>query len=895
MLTKASAELTLFDMLSQLTFVRASKLLGVEGNRLIAAGGKYDIDITTQVRFDGDRLRLAVDGAAVTLRPGPAARNRLEWHCDACEVPCEHAGAAFSLILEEKLALGLAGAPPERAPIEEVSEEALVAQAIAGREERARTEKMRLTSLDSQEIWTDYTLTNAASGKSYRVALRGWQPGKSYCSCPDFRKNTLGTCKHILHALAKVWRRFPESERNRPYRQRDIGVHLSYGKELELRLLLPARLDDATRAIVRPIRDSPITDLADLLERIRRLEARDVAVTVYPDAEEYIQTRLLQQRIAATVAEIRGNPKSHRLRKTLLKVEVLPYQLDGIAFAAGAGRAILADDMGLGKTLQGIGVAELLAREAAIRKVLVVCPASVKSQWRSEILRFSERNCQIVLGSAEERSAQYENECFFTICNYEQVLRDILAIERAKWDLIVLDEGQRIKNWEAKTTQTVKSLRSPFALVLSGTPLENRLDDLFSVVEFIDARWLGPAFRFFNRHRVTDEKGKVLGYKDLNVLRQMLKPVLLRRTRSSVMKDLPPRTTEIVRIAPTDEQACIEVEQMKIVSAIVRKPYISEMDLLRLQKALLMARMNADSTLLVDKHPPGFSTKLERLQELLEELAAEEERKIVLFSEWMTMLGLIERQIRRLRLDYVRLDGSVPQRKRQQLVHQFQRDPACRVFLTTNAGSTGLNLQAADTVINVDLPWNPAVLEQRIARAHRMGQKKPVQVYLLVTEGTIEEKLLGTLSAKHDLALAALDMDSDVREVALASGIDELKQRLEVLLGAKPHAPVDETEKQGRAQEAEWVARRSRVAEAGGQLVAAAFTFLGEMIPQREPTNGAARMASEFKARLDECLERDNEGRPRLTVTLPNDQALESLARSLAALLSEGDKRASRA
>jgi superfamily II DNA/RNA helicase len=221
-------------------------------------------------------------------------------------------------------------------------------------------------------------------------------------------------------------------------------------------------------------------------------------------------------------------------------------------------------------------------------------------------------------------------------------------------------------------------------------------------------------------------------------------------------------------------------------------------------------------------------------------------------------------------------------------VHQFQRDPTCRVFVTTNAGSTGLNLQAANTVINVDLPWNPAVLEQRISRAHRMGQKNPVQVYLLVTEGTIEEKLLATLSAKHDLALAALDMESNVREVALASGIEELKQRLEVLLGARAHAAVDETEKQRQQQEAERLARRSRVAEAGGQLVAAAFAFLGEMIPQRQPTS-AEQKASEFKARLNECLERDEQGRPRLTVTLPNEAALESLARSLAALITVTD------
>ena len=345
--------------------------------------------------------------------------------------------------------------------------------------------------------------------------------------------------------------------------------------------------------------------------------------------------------------------------------------------------------------------------------------------------------------------------------------------------------------------------------------------------------------------------------------------------------------TKVVRVAPTAEQADIEQAQMQVVSSIVRKSYISEMDLLRLQKALLLARMNADSTYLVDKRPPGYSTKLERLRELFEDLAAEEARKIVVFSEWTTMLTMIERQIKPLGLDYVRLDGSVPQKKRQQLVHQFQRDPGCRVFLATNAGSTGLNLQSANTVINVDLPWNPAVLEQRIARAHRMGQKRPVQVYLLVTEGTIEEKLLATLSAKHDLALAALDMESKVRKVALASGVEELKQRLEVLLGAKAHAAVDESQKHRQHEEAERLARRARVAEAGGQLLTAAFAFLGEMIPQGEPTKGTARMAGEFKARLDECLERDERGRPRLTVTLPNEAALENLARSLAALLAD--------
>ena len=885
MSTKSGAALKLFDLLSRLTLRKAAALLGAKGEHLIAAGGQWEIDIASQVRFGRDEFRLAVDHSTVTVAVSPAARGRLAWHCDTCDIPCVHAGAAFSLILEEKLALGLAAAPPELPPVESLSEEALIALALSEREERARNEKMRVISASPLEIWTDYTVTNAASGKTYRVALRGWRPGESYCSCPDFRKNTLGTCKHILNALNKARRRFAPATRNRPYQQRTLSVHLAYGEAIELRLLVPSRLSDRAKAIVRPICDRPITDLPDLLRRIRRLEADGSPVTVYPDAEDYIQNRLVQQKIASAVASIRSDPKAHPLRKTLLKVDLLPYQLDGIAFAAGAGRAILADEMGLGKTIQGIGVAEFLAQFAGIRKVLIVCPASVKSQWRSEILRFSGRQATLVLGGAGERAAQYQGDCFFTICNYEQVLRDIIAIERATWDLIILDEGQRIKNWEAKTTQTMKSLRSRFALVLSGTPLENRLDDLFSVVEFIDARRLGPAFRFFNRHRVTDEKGKVIGYRDLDVLRENLQPVLLRRTRNMVMKELPQRTTQVIRISPTAEQLEIDGAQMRIVSSIVSKPYISEMDLLRLQKALLLARMNADSTFLVDKHEPGYSSKLDRIEELFDELAGEETRKVVLFSEWTTMLGLIERRIKRFQLGYVRLDGSVPQKKRQQLVQQFQHDSKCRLFMTTNAGATGLNLQAANTVINVDLPWNPAILEQRIARAHRMGQKNPVHVYVLVTEETIEEKLLGTLSAKHDLALAALDMESKVREVALSSGMEELKRRLEVLLGAPADAPVDESEKQRNQLETDRLARRARMAEASGQLLTAAFALLEEMIPKREPTQATERMALEFKARFDECFELDEHGRPRLTVTLPDQGSLEKLTRSLASLL----------
>ena len=877
--TRKSTELTLRDKLSRLTLRQAVKLLGPDGEQLIRLGGKFDIvDFPGQARLSHDRFELRLPEAQVTISLKDDARRRLHWRCDACSTACEHAGAAFSTILEEKMALGLAAPPPERTPVENLGERELVRQAMDARRERARDEKMILKSAHPKKLWTDYIITSAVSGKSYRVSVRGWKPGEWYCSCPDFAKNTLGTCKHVLNALDKLKRRFPASTRLRPYTRTNISLHLRYGPETVLRLLLPDGLDRAAERIVRPLRDRAITDIHDLLLRIRRLEKSGRDVTIYPDAEEYIQQRLFQERIENTVAEIRANPKTHALRKTLLKTELLPYQLDGIAFAVGAGRAVLADDMGLGKTVQGIGIAEMLAREADARKVLIVCPASVKSQWRSEIHRFSERDCQLVLGSARSRARQYANGSFFTVCNYEQVLRDILAIEQTTWDLIILDEGQRIKNWEAKTSRVIKGLKSPFAVVLSGTPLENRLDDLFSVVEFIDDRRLGPAFRFFNRHRVVDERGKVLGYKSLGNLRKNLEPILLRRTRDSVLQELPPRTTEIIRITPTDEQLQLHGANMQIVVTITSKKFISEMDLLRLQKALLMCRMTANSTFLVDKQPPGYSTKLEQL-------ILERGRKIVLFSEWTTMLTLIEPLLKKRRVRFVRLDGSVPQKKRQQLVHEFQNDPRCTLFITTNAGATGLNLQAANTVINVDLPWNPAILEQRVGRAHRMGQKRPVQVFVLVTEQTIEENLLATLSAKHQLALAALDPESDVDAVDLATGIEELKRRLEILLGARPEASVDESQKADREQEAVRLAQQEKVARAGGQLVGAAFTFLAEMIPSQEETEASRELTGLFRSRLANCMEKDEQGRPQLTVTLPDSSALDALAGSLARLL----------
>ncbi|MEM9365450.1 MAG: DEAD/DEAH box helicase [Planctomycetota bacterium] len=895
--------------LGTLTFSQACKLLGDDGKRLIQSGGQmFEIQSDRDVYLGGDLFRVRVqdatvdDGVAITSLTLSSDRKRqLAVNCDRCNVPCEHVGAALEYLLDAKSVLGLAMPPDEDVPLEHLTPEELRTRMVSDRQKRSDDETMKVRSIDPETPWTDYVVTSVGSGRSYRVAIRSAEGEDSFCTCPDFRTNRLGTCKHIMHVRKKIRKRFSAAQWNAPYRRKRLSLGLRYGdfegsRATGLQFHLPDRRTKAGRdekliELVGRHADVPTSNVSDVMTQVQALETAGYDLTIFPDAEAFLQRHLVQQRLRNACDEIRSDTKNHPLRTELLDATLLPYQLDGIAFAAGAGRAILADDMGLGKTIQGIGVAELLARLAEITRVLVVCPASLKSQWRSEIARFSGRSTQIVLGNGEERREQYHSNTFFTICNYEQVLRDLSAIESAPWDLIVLDEGQRIKNYESKTSNVIRQLESPFRLVLSGTPLENRLGELFTVGRFVDDDLLGPAYRFFHEHHVVDERGKTLAYRNLDSLRKRLQPILLRRTRSEVARQLPERTDQVIRCEGTAEQLEIHDNAVRTVAQIAAKKFMTEMDRLRMQKCLLLARMACDSTYLCDQEAAEYSSKLERITEVMAELIADPSRKIVLFSEWRRMLSRIEMRLETLGCDFVRLDGQVPQKKRAEIVARFQNDPECRVISMTNAGSTGLNLQAANTIVNVDLPWNPAVLEQRIARAYRMGQKQPVHVYKFVTTcgevPTIEEGLLTTLAAKQDLADASINLDSEVNEVAMQSGMEDLKRRLEVILPPRLAAPVDESQQRRVEAEAARLAgekRREEIASAGGQLLSAALTLAGGLISDPAAQPDAAKVDA-LEKKLGEAIERDEQGRPQLRVSLESDAALRGLATTLAKLL----------
>jgi SNF2 family DNA or RNA helicase len=621
------------------------------------------------------------------------------------------------------------------------------------RRQRAVEGKFCIQNQGRNRVFSDYQVSNPATGGVYQVSIRGFEVGDNSCTCPDFRTNTLGTCKHIEAVLTVLRAETPPQLQSRKATVARPEVYLHYGEQLTIGLHLPPRYSDQLRHLAERFFDENGLwkggeDYNALVEAANTVPEQ---VTIFSDVMEFID-RETEHRVMAHREEVLLRElELGRLNLELLKVPLYPYQMRGALFVAYRGRCILGDDMGLGKTIMTMAGVELLARERGIERVLVVAPASVKYQWETEIQRFTDRPVQVIEGANKTRQNQYSQPTFYRLINYELVLRDLDQLNAWQPDLIVLDEAQRIKNWESKISRAVKRLRSRYAVVLTGTPLENKLEELYSIVQFVDDRRLGPAFQFLHDHRVLDEAGNLKGYRNLDKIREKLEPILLRRTRAEVLSQLPERTDNTLYVEMTEAQRVPYQEQQATLAQLLSKKYLTEIDRRRILACIANMRMLCDSTFLYDKQT-NVSPKLDEFAELLGELLLPAApHKVVVFSQWEVMLRKASEVLDRLKIAHVLLHGSVPGKDRRELLERFHQDESCRVFLSTDAGGVGLNLQAADTVINLEAPWNPAVLEQRIARVHRMGQARPVQVINLVTRDSIEERVLRALNQKRSL------------------------------------------------------------------------------------------------------------------------------------------------
>ena len=607
----------------------------------------------------------------------------------------------------------------------------------------------------------EYIVRNPEKNNEYKVVYRGANSEWNYCSCMDFKTSRLGTCKHI--EAVKKWfggKRGVHVHRELPPY---TSVYLSYRDERCVKIRIGSDNKEAYEQLAKDYFDKNRVLKKSAYARIGSFlkQARQISDTFrcYKDAIDFI-------------IDIREKAKREKIVKTyddekldnLLKVNLYPYQKEGIRFAAKAGKAIIADEMGLGKTTQAIGTAELLRKEGLIGSVLILCPTSLKYQWRSEIKKFTDAEVFVIEGSHLKRKEAYNRPEPYKIISYNSAANDIKILGSLQTDMLIMDEVQRLKNWNTQISRAARKIESDYSVILSGTPLENKLDELYSIVEFVDNFRLAPYYLFKDKHIITDETGKVLGYKNLNDIGKKLSDILIRRRKKDVKLQMPERSDKNLFIPMTNEQMEMHQEWQNQVRLLVlkwrRMHFLSDKDRKRLLLFLSQMRMVCDSSYILDQKT-RYDTKVDECVNIISDIISEEGEKVVVFSQWERMTRLIAKELEKKEIGFEYLHGGVPSEKRKNLVDNFMNEPSSRVFLSTDAGSTGLNLQSAATIINIDLPWNPAVLEQRIGRIYRLGQQNNIQVINLVTPDSIEQEMLSKLRFKTSMFEGVLDDGED--------------------------------------------------------------------------------------------------------------------------------------
>ena len=622
-------------------------------------------------------------------------------------------------------------------------------------------EHFNISCVDDDLFPGEYIVRNPEKNNEYKVVYRGANSEWNYCSCMDFKTSRLGTCKHI-EAVKKwfggkkgvhVHRELP------PY----TSVYLSYRDERCVKIRIGSDNKEAYEQLAKDcfdenhvLKKTAYASIGSFLKQARQISD---TFRCYKDAIDFI-------------IDIREKAKRENIVKTyddekldnLLKVNLYPYQKEGIRFAAKAGKAIIADEMGLGKTIQAIGTAELLRKEGLIGSILVLCPTSLKYQWRSEIKKFTNAEVFVIEGSHLKRKEAYNRPEPYKIISYNSAANDIKILGSLQTDMLIMDEVQRLKNWNTQISRAARKIEADYSVILSGTPLENKLDELYSIVEFVDNFRLAPYYLFKDKHIITDETGKVLGYKNLNDIGKKLSDILIRRRKKDVKLQMPERSDKNLFIPMTNEQKDMHQEWQNQVRLLVLKwrkmHFLSDKDRKRLLLFLSQMRMVCDSSYILDQKT-RYDTKVDECVNIISDIISEEGEKVVVFSQWERMTRLIAKDLEKKEIGFEYLHGGVPSEKRKNLVDNFMNEPSSRVFLSTDAGSTGLNLQSAATIINIDLPWNPAVLEQRIGRIYRLGQQNNIQVINLVTPHSIEEEMLGKLRFKTSMFEGVLDDGED--------------------------------------------------------------------------------------------------------------------------------------
>jgi SNF2 family DNA or RNA helicase len=466
------------------------------------------------------------------------------------------------------------------------------------------------------------------------------------------------------------------------------------------------------------------------------------------DADQGWQARLSKMRSAL---QFTATPPS------TLKAELRDYQVEGYQWLTRLAHlelgGCLADDMGLGKTLQALAV---ILDRAPGGPTLVVAPTSVCMNWVAEANRFAPTLNMIILGGGNrEQMVKDLGKMDALVVSYGMLYQEADLLASVEWHTIVLDEAQAIKNVTAKRSKAAMHLRGKMRLITTGTPIENHLDELWTLFNFINPGLLGPQEQFNTRFAIPIERNN--NREARRRLKKLIQPFILRRTKAQVLEELPPRTDVVLQVEMSPQEAAFyEALRQQALERIDQDDGPVGQKHMKILAEITRLRQACCHPRLVTPKSRIASSKLELFGDVVSELL-ENRHKALVFSQFVSHLKLLREFLDAREVEYRYLDGSTPPRERKREVDAFQAGWGNLFLISLKAGGLGLNLTAADYVIHMDPWWNPAVEDQASDRAHRIGQQRPVTVYRLVTRNTIEEKIVKLHQEKRELASSLLD------------------------------------------------------------------------------------------------------------------------------------------
>lgn len=543
-------------------------------------------------------------------------------------------------------------------------------------------------------------------------------------------------------------------------RRGDKVVKLSEDRWIQLE----DKLRESLTQLAEASRDSVITPQAEPL--MRELEEQGVDVKLDKKFAE-LRARLLA--IDTSVVDLPAN----------FQAELRPYQHEGFQWlcrleAWGVG-GILADDMGLGKTVQTLA---MLVRRAALGPALVIVPTSLSTNWLREASRFAPT--LRVVDWRLQRDISTLGAGDVLLATYGLVTTSAAELQRHKFATLIIDEAQHIKNPDTLRSKAIFALQADWRLALSGTPIENHLSDMWSLFRAVAPEYFGSWEQFRSRFAMPIERQ---GNTDRRrILSRLVRPFVLRRTKAKVLSDLPSKTDIDVLVELSDEEKQL-YEQARLagigrIRAAAKSQHKNDARFVALAALTALRRLVCHPRL-YDQTSTLSSAKLESFMGLAENLGESHHRALV-FSQFTSHLALVRAALDTAGISYQYLDGSTPPKERTQVVDAFQRGEGQMFLISLKAGGLGLNLTTADYVIHMDPWWNPAVEDQASARAHRIGQQRPVTVYRLIAAGTVEEQIVAMHRGKRELAEALLGDENDVANANLSP--DQILSLLETRL-----------------------------------------------------------------------------------------------------------------